>query len=439
MKHSILLILAMLYTTASKAQTDQTAHLKTAPNMILTQNGTLVITPTASSSKKDFDFLHGHWAVINTKRERLLEGNENWNKFNSTSETQKILLGIGNVEKYTAIIQEKPFEGSALRIFNPKTRLWSIYWSDSNNGTLDPPMVGSFEGRVGDFYAKDNYLGHHIIVRFNWNATDPKNPIWSQAFSVDDGKSWEWNWYMYFSREPKPAVPASGINVLEVRNYLLKKNKGVAFNNLFQKELINTQIAIGGFPMGEYAPKKDPNHFYWFRGFESMESRSLFLKEFYYGPAWKKNRTAANGMIVNNDNVHLLKPLLGLEAGSNLLIDRNWFNNHGGIAVVDYYISNQKRPKFIELIRHCYLPAMRNAGIEKISFWISEDEQNTFLQLPVFQDGNLVLSIAFYKSEIDYRAKKARTEKLLTAMDKEDLADAITLHRTEIVYPLAHK
>jgi hypothetical protein len=82
---------------------------------------------------------------------------------------------------------------------------------------------------------------------------------------------------------------------------------------------------------------------------------------------------------------------------------------------------------------------MRNAGIEKISFWISEDEQNTFLQLPVFQDGNLVLSIAFYKSEIDYRAKKARTEKLLTAMDKEDLADAITLHRTEIVYPLAHK
>ena len=99
-----------------------------------------------------------------------------------------------------------------------------------------------------------------------------------------------------------------------------------------------------------------------------MESRSLFLKDFYFGPVWKKNRTAANEMIVNNDNVHLVKPLPGLEAGSNELIDRESFNNNRGIAVLDYYLSNQKRSKLIQLLRQCYLPAMRKAGIDKISF-----------------------------------------------------------------------
>jgi len=35
---------------------------------------------------------------------------------------------------------------------------------------------------------------------FHWDKTDIDNPIWSQAFSTDNGKTWEWNWYMYTNR-----------------------------------------------------------------------------------------------------------------------------------------------------------------------------------------------------------------------------------------------
>jgi hypothetical protein len=60
-------------------------------------------------------------------------------------------------------------------------------------GHLDPPVVGSFENRIGHFFARDTFKGQNIIVVFRWDARNPQLPIWSQAFSTDEGKTWEWN------------------------------------------------------------------------------------------------------------------------------------------------------------------------------------------------------------------------------------------------------
>jgi len=38
-------------------------------------------------------------------------------------------------------------------------------------------------------------------VKFKWDKTDPDRPEWSQAFSDDEGRTWEWNWYMYMTKE----------------------------------------------------------------------------------------------------------------------------------------------------------------------------------------------------------------------------------------------
>ncbi|MBA4183266.1 MAG: hypothetical protein H0X49_04550, partial [Acidobacteria bacterium] len=53
----------------------------------------------------------------------------------------------------------------------------------------------------GKFYARDVFQGKDIIVLFNWDKTNPDVPIWSQAFSLDNGKTWEWNWYMTAYRQ----------------------------------------------------------------------------------------------------------------------------------------------------------------------------------------------------------------------------------------------
>jgi hypothetical protein len=105
----------------------------------------------------------------------------------------QILNGLGNIDKYTDHASGNPYEGVALRLFNPATRLWSIYWADSNSGSLDQPVVGSFEGKIGHFFARDTYRGRPIIVVFRWDVRNPSLPVWSQAFSTDEGKTWEWN------------------------------------------------------------------------------------------------------------------------------------------------------------------------------------------------------------------------------------------------------
>ena len=47
---------------------------------------------------------------------------------------------------------------------------------------------------------KDTFNDKKVITVFRWDARDSNNPIWSQAMSDDNGKTWEWNWYMYMSK-----------------------------------------------------------------------------------------------------------------------------------------------------------------------------------------------------------------------------------------------
>lgn len=162
--------------------------------------GDLIITPSASSSQHDFDFLQGRWNVYNRKLKTRLNNCTEWIEFPATQELRKILQGMGNTDNFITDFGGTPFEGMTLRLFNPTTRLWSIYWADSNVVTMDPPVLGSFHEGVGHFFTKDTFNGQEIIVRFNWDATNPEQPVWSQAFSADQGNTWEWNWYMYFSK-----------------------------------------------------------------------------------------------------------------------------------------------------------------------------------------------------------------------------------------------
>jgi hypothetical protein len=155
--------------------------------------GALAIQASATSSEHDFDFLIGDWKLRNRKLKSRLTHSDEWTAFESTVEMHQILGGMGNIDKYAELVSGKSYEGVALRLFNARTKLWSIYWADSNSGALDPPVVGSFANNVGHFFARDKYKGQNVIVVFRWDVRNPQRPIWSQAFSADEGKTWEWN------------------------------------------------------------------------------------------------------------------------------------------------------------------------------------------------------------------------------------------------------
>lgn len=173
-------------------------------NAVLTRKGDLVISPSPTSSSSDFNFLVGEHHVHHKKLKSRLVNSSDWIEFDGTHSQELILNGIGNLEQHEMMgLDGKPLAGMALRLFDPETRIWSIYWSDSRSGKLDVPMRGSFENNIGYFFAKDEYAGNSILVQFKWDASDPVKPVWSQAFSKDGGNTWEWNWYMYFTKRDK--------------------------------------------------------------------------------------------------------------------------------------------------------------------------------------------------------------------------------------------
>jgi hypothetical protein len=159
------------------------------------------VVPSKTSSEKDFDFVIGYWSVKNRMLKTRLAKSNDWVEFDSTIETRKVLQGLGNVETYKSTFNGKSFEGMAVRLYDPKARLWSVYWTDINGPSLaGDPVVGSFENGVGKLYADDNFNGKPVIQLYQWDSRDPDHPIWSQALSTDKGKTWEWNWYMTLTR-----------------------------------------------------------------------------------------------------------------------------------------------------------------------------------------------------------------------------------------------
>ena len=201
MKYTVLVVSAIATFSLCQAQrpvlkTDSSIAI---PQVSFDANGGLLIEASKKSSQNDFDFLVGEWKMYHRRLNKRLEGCKDWTEFVSYDENSKILGGTGDIDTYRTTempgLQGKLFEGFTLRLFNPKTKLWSLYWVASNTGVLDPPMVGSFENNVGHFFAKDVFNGKNIIVVFRWDVRNKDYPVWSQAFSPDNGKTWEWNWY----------------------------------------------------------------------------------------------------------------------------------------------------------------------------------------------------------------------------------------------------
>ena len=87
---------------------------------------------------------------------------------------------------------------TTLRLFDPQTEQWSIYWSDTKSFRLFPPTIGRFHDGRGVFFGDDVEGGKPVRVRFDWAAGT--SPVWEQSFSSDGEKSWEKNWIMRFER-----------------------------------------------------------------------------------------------------------------------------------------------------------------------------------------------------------------------------------------------
>jgi hypothetical protein len=155
-----------------------------------------------NDGRHDFDFFHGSWKIQNRRLEKRLAGNTNWQEFEARCQKcAPVIGGMGNADDFSGVFPDgQSIEGMTLRIFNPSTRAWSIYWTDNRCCELQPPVVGRFENGRGTFYGNDVFNAKPIKVVFYWYDIAPDTATWEQAFSEDDGATWETNWQMFFTR-----------------------------------------------------------------------------------------------------------------------------------------------------------------------------------------------------------------------------------------------
>jgi hypothetical protein len=153
-----------------------------------------------SEGPRGFHFLSGRWNVRHRKLRERLARSDDWIEFGGTLEVEPILAGFGNFDRNELADPSGAYEAHSLRLYNPTTRLWSIWWLDERSPSLEAPVVGRFERGKGHFYSDERFRGRSVKVRTTYEPLGPRDAEWTQAFSADRGASWETNWVMNFTR-----------------------------------------------------------------------------------------------------------------------------------------------------------------------------------------------------------------------------------------------
>src|SRR6266436_2072660 len=152
---------------------------------------------TQRDGQHDFDFEIGTWNIHLKRLDHRLVGSTKWIEFDGTSVTRKVWNGRANLEEFET---DSPagghIEGLTLRLYDPQTHQWSLYWATSKSGAIGVPTIGEFKNGRGEFHDTEpsGPNGKSILVRFIWSDITPNSAHFEQSFSDDGGKTWEVNW-----------------------------------------------------------------------------------------------------------------------------------------------------------------------------------------------------------------------------------------------------
>ena len=162
----------------------------------------------------DFRFLQGHFLVRHQRLKERLKGSDEWMTFEMQLWGQSVMGGAAFLDQMVGTLGGRELWGLTLRLHDPASDEWRLYWADTWHPGLRPPLVGRFQDGVGEFFGEDEEGGMPVQARFRWSAITATTARWEQAFSADAGRMWETNWIMEFERlsndvRPKDGSPAA--------------------------------------------------------------------------------------------------------------------------------------------------------------------------------------------------------------------------------------
>jgi hypothetical protein len=153
----------------------------------------------------DFDFNLGVWKTHVARILHPLTETVTWAEYDGTSVVSKVWDGRASLIELEVDGPAGHIEGLGLRLYNPRSRQWSLNWASGADGEFGEPTIGQFEKGRGEFADQELFNGKSILSRNVFSEISPDFSRFEQAFSEDGGHSWQTNWIMTFTR-----ISASG-------------------------------------------------------------------------------------------------------------------------------------------------------------------------------------------------------------------------------------
>jgi hypothetical protein len=196
----------------------------------------------------------------------------------------------------------------------------------------------------------------------------------------------------------EPAMPDQ--RVFELRNYLLHPGRRDDLIDLFEREFVESQEALGACIVGTFRNLDDPDRFVWIRSFADFPSRYAALDGFYSGPVWQTHRAAANATMIDAHNVLLLRPHAGAlhcDSATRPPIGASAIP-HSVITATTYFLAPGGEEDFALFFTDVLAPRVRSAGGDVLATFVSEHRANNYPRLPVRGNVNVFVAIARFAS-----------------------------------------
>lgn len=141
-----------------------------------------------------FDWETGTWKTEVRRLSRPLSGSGEWVEYTGTSVVRPVLDGRANLVELRVEGPAGRIDGASLRLYNPRTRQWSLNYASAAGGVLTNPVHGGFRNGRGEFHGQEEIDGRVVLVRFVITGITADSARFEQAYSADGGRTWETNW-----------------------------------------------------------------------------------------------------------------------------------------------------------------------------------------------------------------------------------------------------
>ncbi len=214
---------------------------------------------------------------------------------------------------------------------------------------------------------------------------------------------------------PQTPMPTTCCPILELRQYTLHPGKRDVLIELFDREFVESQEALGMNIAGQFRDAGNPDRFVWMRGFRDMPARGVALNSFYSGPVWQTHRNTANATMIDASNVLLLRPIspnagFAKSGAARAAVGTSALPASRVMATI-YALNAPVDVNFIQFFEQQVKPLLIATGATPIAVFQTETAENNFPRLPIRTGEHVLVWFSRFASEEQVRAHEVQIGK----------------------------